>query len=572
MIHFQELIYKNFLSAGNTPIIISLDRHKLTNFSGKSGSGKSTILDAISFVLYGKPFRDINKGQLANTLNGKTSEVSIKFAKNDSQFMIQRSLNDLKIYKNGQMLPQTSIKADQEVLEDILGCSHFLFCKTILLGTANFTSFMSLKPSEKRAFIEELLNLDTFSKMCQVIKDIKKDVIESLKEKDGKLKEEMAKKTTLEQTLATIKKEQEDSIKLQKDANENVLKDLQNKKTSLYNQMEMCKRMIEGINSDIDISYKKVEVLTENKKVLLKELDNLKFLDKDIELRKHSEYCPTCNRKLDESDLEKNRVIIKELESLKEKALEKVEEYEKVKKELIKESEHYTNSVRGKINAENENNILYSEYCVILAELEKVLQTLNRLENYSSKAVLETEEKISVIEQNITIIQQQIETKKSILESIETGIVALGDTGIKSHIIDNYIPEFNYLVNHFLREMDFYVTFTMDSTFTETFSESRHNKFTYDNYSSGEKQRIDLAILFALKQLTFVNHTFRTNLLILDEILDSYLDNEATENVIRLLKSEQFKNQNIIIISHKDVSVYTDNTISFKKSDFTVVS
>lgn len=551
MLKFKKIRFKNILSFGNVLTEFDLTESKTTLFQGESGAGKSTILSAFCFGLFGKPFTNIRKNNLLNSINNSDLLVEVEFQKGRKEYKIVRGIkpNIFEIYENGHLISQDAAVIDyQEFLEkQILKFNIKSFLQISILGAANFVPFMQLSCGERRNIIEEVLDIKSFSLMNEIVKqDILKlnsellrlehekrllekeiEIHLSYKEKDSK--SIAAKRKLITKELSTITADN-DKLSLG-------LK-------SVKDKLDVIEREITTVNSFIEnvIHDKKILVVqktTEEKRYT----DQLKYLEQH-------DNCDFCLQSIETShkDFIRNKVSIF-ISDIEKKYTDKIEELDK-KLCQIRDSENFNSmlSSRDKLSGGIKqlremiqlNEIRISSYNKELAQLDKELPASNE-----HKIIESNKKKLLVIDEDIKRI---IEEK----HVCELAYKLLKDDGIKTDIIKEYLPLINSLVNDYLQKMNFFVTFTLDENFNEMIKSRGRDDFEYACFSEGEKQRLDLAILFTWRSIARIKNSLNTNLLIMDEIADSKLNNEAAENVWEVLKAEEFKNSNVFVVSHKN--------------------
>lgn len=545
MINFRKIRYKNFISSGNYFTEILLDRSQNTLIVGSNGAGKSTILDALCFGLFGKAFRNINKPALVNSINQKDCLVEVEFDIGNKQYKIVRGIkpNVFEIFLNGNLLNQSAaIKDYQEHLEKvILKLNYKSFTQIVILGSASFVPFMQLSAADRRAIIEDLLDIQIFSSMNSILKDKVAQNKENYN--DNKYRIEFANQSyeLQKEHIDKLKQNNEDQIiKFQNEIetnNENVKKYLK--------ESEVISKKISEIESQVgdkDSIAKKIKSLNQ----LETQIEtNLKKIKKDIKFFESSDDCPTCRQSIQE-DFKKNQ-----LTSLSAKA---------------KKCDHGLTELESKLNEEQEKLNLITEKLSEIQKLQLKLATnnttvseMNRYINKLNKQIedlktdkenLENEtEKLDVIKKELTHLkneQKVLIEEKSYLESAS---LLLKDTGIKTRIVKQYLPVINKLVNKYLSSLDFFVNFNLDESFKETIKSRHRDEFTYSSFSEGEKQRIDMALMLTWRAIAKLKNSTNTNLLILDEVFDSSLDANGTEYLMNIL--HMLEDVNLFVISHK---------------------
>ena len=545
MIVFKSLKYKNFLSTGDYFTSIDLLKSPTTLIVGHNGSGKSTILDAISFGLFGKPHRDINKPQLVNSINNRDCIVEVEFSVGPTAFRIVRGLKPgiFEIYQNGILINQESHSRDyQKILEqNILKLNHKSFHQIVVLGSSSFIPFMQLPNNARREVIEDLLDINIFTKMNIV-----------LKERTAKLRE-LLNNTNYEIDLIREKiKMQEKYIGDLKNL------DAENVAKNVIQIQELQKEIDELISENDDINktigteletVKKESVRLTNMKSKLATYQTqieakIKALVRDAKFYEENNNCPTCAQVLD--------VAFKEEKLGKVKL--KNDELSQARNDLIDE----LNTVGDEIHAATEklngysklNNIILSNNMTV-SSIQKQIKTLEA-ESAKSKNtdIASAETALSTLNSNSSELNDRRAGYYEEGTYNQAISEMLKDTGIKTKVIRQYLPVMNKLINGYLQVLDFFVSFNLDEAFDETIRSRHRDEFSYASFSEGEKQRIDLALLFTWRQIARMKNSISTNLLILDETFDSSMDADGVENLIKILKTLE-DNTNVFIISHK---------------------
>ncbi len=546
MILFEKIRWKNFLSTGNQFTEVELNKNSTTLIVGNNGAGKSTILDALCFVLFGKAFRKINKPQLINTTNEKDCLVEIELKIGSTDWMIRRGIkpNIFEIYRNGSVLDQSSSAIDQQkyLEQSILKMNYKSFTQIVILGSSNFVPFMQLTAASRREVIEDLLDIKIFSSMNVIIK-----------EKIRSLKEEI-------RTLELKKESVKDKVEMQK----NFIEELENLGNANVNAN---KEKITDCEKEIGDYMKENETIEEPLRALIREQDEItgyteklkklgqlkgKISQKVSTITKEHKFfmentvCPTCTQSIEE-DFRLNRIKsaqdnAKELQSgykELEEAIKKEEEREHKFNTLSKEISKLTNGI-------SQNNIRINGLRKQIRNLEKEIQVLTEnLANRNSE-----HEKLEQFKSDLKSVYDDLSGKKDLIQYHDFSYSLLKDSGVKSKIIKKYLPLINQQVNRYLQMLDFYINFTLDEEFNETVQSPIHEDFSYSSFSEGEKQRIDLALLFTWREVAKFKNSTNTNLLILDEVFDSSLDGLGTEDFIKIIRYV-IKDSNIFIISHK---------------------
>jgi DNA repair exonuclease SbcCD ATPase subunit len=543
MIVFTSLKFKNFLSTGNTWTDIKLDKSKSTLIVGQNGAGKSTMLDAIAFGLFGKPHRNINKPQLVNTINNKNCVVEVKFVIGKAQYKIIRGIkpNVFEIWKNGDMINQSShSKEYQKILEqNILKLNHKSFHQIVVLGSSSFVPFMQLPAQHRRDVIEDLLDINVFSKMNSLLKEKTTTLRDKMKDLAFKLDIETNKITTQKKYISDIKalnnseKEKKDSRI--KELNIEV-KDLQDENALLSQEVEDRQKPLE---EELNKVHDKRQSIVQYQGQFRQQMSQVV---KDSKFYEDNETCPTCSQdisnELRSSKLADSKAKAKELKEAMDHAFEKSTD---IQTNIDRITDELT-GVRSKQSDIHSNNQAITRIQNEIRNLETELNQTGDIE--TAKDELEALQN-TANEFNMSKFQLNEEYSYNNVMS-----EMLKDTGIKTKIIKQYIPVINKLVNKYLQILDFYVHFDLDESFTETIRSRHRDQFSYDSFSEGEKQRIDLALLFTWRMIAKMKNSISTNLLLLDETFDSSLDHDGVENLMKILHSLD-ENSNTFIISHK---------------------
>lgn len=542
-IKFVKIRWKNFLSNGNVWIEIELDKHQNTLIHGRSGSGKSSIEDALCYVLFNKPFRNINKPQLKNSVNQKNTLVEIEFTIGRDEFFVRRGMspNVFEIIKNGKLIdPNASTRDYQDVLEtNYLKMNYKTFKQVVILGSASFTPFMQLTAAARREVIEDLLDIQIFSVMNTLLKEKVLNNNKELTEIDYKLELINEKIKLHESHLKSINEDISErvneinsrinSINIDKDIEEAIIDEKIKFIKELNNKIKPLPSLVTK-SSKMDVLINQLE-------------DKIKKLEKEELFFKEHENCPTClqvididfrNKTIEQKQKNREDTIkgLKELEAKHSELSKNISDLEMIKRNI--NDDKVDISIRqNKVKNYNEN----------ISDLNKQLQKLNKsitkIDTNSTTREFEADrDKISLDKKRL------IETK----ELFKAALVILKDNGIKSQIIKQYVPKINKLINKYLSALDLFIQFELDETFNETIRSRYRDDFSYESFSEGEKMRIDLALLFTWRMISKMRNSASTNLLIMDEIFESHLDETGIDNLIKMLTS--FVDSNIILISH----------------------
>ena len=561
MIHFEKVRWKNFLSTGNQFTEIELDRNETTLIIGENGAGKSTVLDALCFALFGKPFRTISKSQLVNTVNAMETVVEIEFSIASRKYKIVRGIkpNVFEIWQNNKMLNQEANSRDyQKILEQqILKLNYRSFTQVVILGSSTFVPFMQLKARFRREVVEDLLDIKIFSMMNALIKQRLKDLVGELQEIEYKYKLSSEKIVMQEAYIEDIKKNKDVIVKEKEndyEFNAKSLDEKRNKKTELE---ETNKKLYQSIEDQINI---------ESKDMKLKDLrstltEKQKEKDRMIDFFEKHDDCPVCTQDIPK-DFKSQMITTKETERK-----EIADGLSKMEEELIK-TETRLDEIKNITNDIQSNSIEIASLNTSIQELEKWNVRLDsEIKELEKSAINNTdEEKLKTLKDEYDLVEKQRKDLKEEKVYKEASKAMLQDTGIKTKIIKQYLPIMNQLINKYLASMEFYVNFSLDESFEETIKSRFRDNFNYESFSEGEKMRIDLALLFTWRAIAKMKNSTNTNLLILDEIFDSSLDSAGTDEFLKILNT--LEGENVFVISHKQ-DVLVDkfkHTLKFEKN------
>jgi DNA repair exonuclease SbcCD ATPase subunit len=563
MILFQKIKWKNFLSTGAHFTEVSFTKSNNTLIIGSNGAGKSTILDALCFGLFGKPFRKINKPQLLNSINQKDLLVEIEFDIGQKKYKVIRGIkpNKFEIYCNGVLLNQDAAAKDyQDILENqILKLNFKSFTQVVILGSASFVPFMQLSAADRRAIIEDLLDIQIFSTMNGVVKDKVSQNKQSLTEVKYNI-------SLLEEKI----KMQLESIEDHKKHNEQEIK---KKKLEVTKSKKQAKKLTDDnvlIQKHIDVLTSKVgdkkDKLDKKSKSLFqikgKIQTNINRHQKDIEFYENNHDCPTCKQSIT-PEWKQSQVDEKNTKIDTQKTnLEEVEvELTKVNTEI----ESITNIINHIAAHQNEITKNNATVTAINSYINKAVKEINELSTKVSSTTQDNE-KLSLLKTELSNSELEYQTLLVDKQYLEYAGTLLKDGGIKTRIIKQYLPIMNKLINKYLSAMDFFVNFNIDENFNETIKSRYRDEFGYANFSEGEKMRIDLALLFTWRQIAKLKNSTNTNLLILDEVFDSSLDTVGTEEFLKLI-NEMGHETNVFVISHKGDQLFDKfrSVIRFEK-------
>jgi len=570
MLTFHMVRWKNFLSAGNNWTELELDTHKNTLIMGHNGSGKSTFLDALTFVLFGKPFRKVNKGNVVNSINGKNCEVEIEFSVSNKRYKIIRGAkpNIFEIYCEGKMVNQDAAAKDyQEYLEKhVLRMNFKSFTQVVILGSASFVPFMQLSPGDRRTVIEDLLDIQIFSAMSNVVKNRLQINREGLEKNRITLTSKNENKTYIEQTLESLKsnnetklaflREKEQELKYSLVSEQSIISDLEKQRDELLEQ---------GIDtSALRTKYSKLVGFK------AKMENNIDRIHKDNTFFESNDTCPTCRQGIDETfkkeTIGTNQSKIAEINEGLNKADEQItavlEEIEKIDEVLQR-----LNGVKMDLTSSR------SSYKHIDNNLSQIMVQIETFA-LSDTTTQESERQLVQIQHDISTLEEE---KKAFLDErqyVDLATTLLKDGGIKTKIIKQYLPIINKYINNYLAKLGFFVNFNINESFEETIKSRYRDEFSYHNFSEGEKLRIDLAILLTWRQIAKMKNSVNVNILVFDEILDRAMDSNGIDEFIRIMWDMGHEGTNIFVISHKDTMIDKfQRTIKFEKiKNFSVLT
>jgi len=546
MILFKTITWQNFLSTGQHPTKVNLSEYGTTLIIGNNGAGKSTILDALCFSLYGKAFRKINKNQLINSTNEKGALVEIEFSVNKTDWKVVRGIkpNTFEIYRDGKPLDQSHSAVDQQkwLEQNVLKMNYKSFTQIVILGSSTFVPFMQLPLSSRREVVEDLLDIKIFSSMNILIKDKIRNCKEEIK------------------TLSLKKESLIDKVEMQRKFIEEIensgkkdIEDKEEKISQLLDEENGYMHNIDSLNYNLETIQDKLEKYvgaTEK----LKKLGNLKgkisqkvsTITKEHKFFTENRVCPTCTQSIEET-FRINRITdaqnkAKELQSgykELEDAINKEEERERQFTALSKEILNLTNGI-------SQNNTKINGCQRQIRDLEHEIQTITtRIENRNSEHT-----KLETFKESLQETYSTLAKKREDISYYDFTYGLLKDGGVKTKIIKKYLPLINQQVNKYLQMMDFYINFKLDEEFNETIQSPIHEDFSYSSFSEGEKMRIDLALLFTWREVARYKNSVNTNLLIMDEVFDSSLDGFGTEEFLKIIRYV-ISDANIFVISHK---------------------
>jgi len=562
VILFKKLRWQNLLSTGNQFTEVLLNKSKSTLIVGENGAGKSTILDALSFVLYGKPFRNINKPQLLNSITGKGLLVEIEFSIGNKEYMIRRGIKPgiFEVYQNGNLINQNSdVREYQDMLEKtILKMNHKSFGQIVVLGSANYVPFMQLNAGERRGVVEDLLDIQIFSVMNSLLKDKINQNKSDIREAEYQIELIEQKIELTQKHIESLQSNNDDLIA----AKEGMIEDLQQQIDDTFRHIEALNKNIAELSAHIADAD-----AVANKKTKILELEStletkIRALKKEVSFFHDHDNCPTCKQGIDhdfkESRIENRKTQLAEVEE----AMSKLDGKITAINDRIKEITYVNNQITSLNNEITECNGDIRSWNNSIDTLKKEIHTIRA----NTTQIDNSQNEIDELRKDFG---RKNKRKYELLDQKEVLDIAsslLKDTGIKTRIIKQYVPIINKLVNKYLAALDFFVNFELDEKFNETIKSRFRDEFSYASFSEGEKMRIDLALMFTWRAIAKLRNSASTNLLIMDEVFDSSLDVGGTEEFLKILDGLT-SDSNVFIISHKGDQLYDKfhSVIRFEK-------
>ena len=562
MIEFKTIKWKNLLSTGNNFTEVNLNGHERTLIVGENGSGKSTILDALCFSLFSKPFRKINKSQLVNTVNCGDCKVELEFDIGKTQWKVVRGIkpNVFEIYKNGTLLDQSSATNDQQkwLEQNVLKMNYKSFTQIVVLGSSTFVPFMQLSAPGRRDVIEDILDIRIFSTMNLILKErikLNKEEVFDIENAMSLLKDKVVVQKTL---IEDLRKQSQSNVS---HWNENI-ESLKQEIAKAEEEIELDMREVDSLTFELSEGEDPTERIQNLRDFKVKFNSKIKDLTKEIKFFKGNASCPTCHQDI-KFDLRDNMVSTDEEKVSKlNEALDKIaKEHKLLDKDLTERNEISTLIKESQIKIKQSLSDINWKTKKI-KEIEKEIESIKTDDGSVDK---EKDKLLKIIQQGREkeILRKEVINKREDLKMVSE---FLKDGGVKSSIIRKYLPVMNDLINKYLQKLEFYVNFNLDDMFNETIKSRFRDEFSYASFSEGEKMRIDLALLFTWREIAKLKNSVNTNILILDEIFDSSLDNNGTQDFMKILYNITDGN-NVFVISHKGEQIVDkfDNVIEFTK-------
>ena len=547
MILFEKVRWKNFLSTGNQFTEIDFLKNSTNLIIGTNGAGKSTVLDALTFSLFGKSFRKINKPQLVNSVNEKDCIVEVEFSINGTQWKIERGIKPaiFKIWRDDSALDQSAAAADQQkwLEQNVLKMNYKSFTQIVILGSSTFVPFMQLTSTNRREVIEDLLDIRIFSSMNSVLKDKIRLVKDQTKVLELK-KESLNDKVTMQENfIDELESRGKENIKDKEDRIGNLL----NEENSHMGSNEELGRSLTDANGKLEKFSGATSKLRKLGDLKGKISNKVATITKEHKFFTENTVCPTCTQSIEEdfriNKIDDAQTKAKELQSGYKELEQAIKEEENRERQFTVLSKEITSLTHGI----SQNNTKIAGCQKQIRDLESEIQRItDNLANRNTE-----HEKLATFKDNLKTTYDELAQRKETINYYDFSYSLLKDGGVKSKIIKKYLPLINQQVNKYLQLMDFYINFSLDEEFNETVQSPIHEDFSYASFSEGEKMRIDLALLFTLREVARMKNSVNTNLLIMDEVFDSSLDGFGTEEFLKIIRFV-IKDANIFVISHKE--------------------
>lgn len=545
MIYFKSIRWKNLLSTGNTFVEISLDTHGQTLIVGENGAGKSTILDALSFALYGKPFRKVNKGQLLNSINNRELLVECEFVVGKTQYKIRRGVKPtvFEVYQNGSLINTDAAAADyQDMLDNkILKINHKSFSQIVVLGSASFTPFMQLNAATRREVIEDLLDISVFTTMRTLLKDMITNNKSELQDADYKI----SNVENLIEAEQQHQQERQQNIQGQLKEKREQKQQYVTQIVDAQKQLVHLTKLIQTKNKEIDDHPKLQNRLAKVTQLSQQIVARQQTIERDRDFFTSHDNCPTCRQGI--ADEHKEQAVTTAAAQLQ----EITEGHEKLTAEMgrinvrLNEITAVLEEIGNYTRESSDLNIQISTWNTVVNSVENEITALTKANKVETKKT-----RLKELNKELDTFKKE---KISLLKNkslFDVANILLKDSGIKTKIIKQYVPIINKLINKYLASMDFFVNFELNESFEETIKSRYRDEFSYASFSEGEKSRIDLALLFTWRAIARLRNSSSTNLLILDEVFDGSLDAQGNEELLKIIQTLT-DNNNVFVISHK---------------------
>lgn len=568
MITFEKIKIQNFMSVGNAPLELDYTKSKTTLVTATNGVGKSSIMmDSICFALYGKPYRNINKPQLVNSINGKACLVEISFKVGKVKYIVKRGIKPaiFEIYKNGTLLNQDAASRDyQKVLEtNILKMNYRTFTQVVIMGSGNYIPFMKLSAQARREFIEDVLDIKIFSVMNSLLKQHMKDIDDEEKELLTAINLLKEKFKMQEQFIATLENEKE----TRRNEIQAEIEKLGEEEASLSSKIELLSLEVEQIGDQTEERSKVTKKLNDLKTIQTRLTKNIEKQQQNKEFFAVTEVCPTCHQEIGDHHRDH---LIKTADSKVVELSSGLDELDQMLNDIQNKMANIESNQREVMRVQGEIGTAQSSMSVTQKLITKYQRELIDLNANTSS--VDTEKKVlKTISKDI--VHKDKERKDLGVTKQYNDAIAylLKDTGIKTKIVKQYVPVFNKLINAYLQHLDLFVSFELDENFNETVKSRYRDFFTYESFSEGEKQRIDLAMLFTFREIARMKNAINVNLLIMDEVLDQSLDNVGVDNFFNIISG--LPTSNLFVISHRESmqDKFDDSVRLVKHNNFTVL-
>ena len=561
MIIFHNITWQNFLSTGNTPISINLAEKPSTLVIGINGSGKSTILDALCFALFNKPFRIIKKDQMVNTINNGHTKVEVSFSIGPKKFKVIRGIkpNLFEIYQDGLLINQdaSTIDYQKQLEQNIMKLNYRSFCQVVILGSSSYEPFMKMRASYRRDVIEEILDIKVFASMNLLLRSKQQDLTKDITTLRHQVDLVESKVKLQEQHYNDLQGRDKGAIEVKK---EDIEKAHSHKRDYMFR--------IESLNKELAENEKKLlgkpkskAMFTKLHKLEAKIDQNLKTHKKTLKFFEDNTNCPTCTQEI-ETDFRQHKI-----NDEKDAVFKLQDGYKKLLSEITKTEEE----VLGFDNIASKVRTIETNVAKLTTSVDEIKRHTDRIQDEIDRLSVEDASGLNIKEEIVKLKQELVEAMKerdNVVEEkkyIDVLRQIVDDTGARAQIIKKYLPVMNTLINNYLQAMDFFVSFHLDEEFKETVKSRHMDSFNYNNFSEGEKMRIDLSLLFTWRSIAKMKNSVNTNLLILDEIFDSSLDGQGTDDFFKIVKT--LTKENIFIISHKGDIMFDKftNIIKFEK-------